>query len=214
MEKEITRLLTTTLVSLTVTLAVEMLKHRLSASRAFLQAKEAGISRRLDRVRSFLQEDLPGERAAPGPAWLKQWSCARRPLGAEFGLKRDEDYPTHPVRLPQGGDLRDRLFPSETRKNVFLLAPSQVLGRSSRCDLQILDPAVSALHAVLSYKEGRFVLYDLESLTGTYVNGERVPASGMPLRGGEWLVLGSTVFRFSLSDPGEAEPDQGLPAGS
>ena len=47
---------------------------------------------------------------------------------------------------------------------------------------QVLDRIVSKVHCHIDYIDGRYVLIDLESLNGTYVNGER--AGRQPLNNG------------------------------
>jgi pSer/pThr/pTyr-binding forkhead associated (FHA) protein len=58
---------------------------------------------------------------------------------------------------------------------------SLVIGRSSLCDIQINDPAVSSSHAKLVTEEDPFIdgqlvtyLEDLNSTNGTELNGEKV----------------------------------------
>jgi adenylate cyclase len=54
---------------------------------------------------------------------------------------------------------------------------------------------VSKEHCIVEVRDGRFVLRDLGSLNGTYVNGERVRGE-MPLKHGDEIALGSTRARF------------------
>ncbi len=48
------------------------------------------------------------------------------------------------------------------------------IGRDSSNDIVLDHPAVSRHHARLVFKEGKYVIYDLHSANGTYVNGQRV----------------------------------------
>lgn len=45
-----------------------------------------------------------------------------------------------------------------------------VIGRETKCDIVINQPGVSAEHAVILYREGRFIIQDQLSMNGTYVN--------------------------------------------
>ncbi|MFP4498962.1 MAG: FHA domain-containing protein, partial [Vulcanimicrobiota bacterium] len=45
------------------------------------------------------------------------------------------------------------------------------IGRGSSCDIRILDPEVSRLHAVLTFQEGRFFLEQKSKINPTFVNG-------------------------------------------
>ncbi len=49
-----------------------------------------------------------------------------------------------------------------------------VIGRASRCDIVISAETVSRRHAELFFREGSWVLVDLHSTNGSYINGTRV----------------------------------------
>jgi pSer/pThr/pTyr-binding forkhead associated (FHA) protein len=78
-----------------------------------------------------------------------------------------------------------------------------VLGRGSQCDILVLDPAVSLVHALIRYEEGGYILYDLGSFTGTLMNGKLVGSLGEPLARGTLIQIGDTVFEFGMI-PGTA----------
>jgi adenylate cyclase len=69
------------------------------------------------------------------------------------------------------------------------------LGRHPNNTIQLLDKIVSKEHCIVEVREGRFVLRDLGSLNGTYVNGERVRGETL-LQHGDEIALGSTRARF------------------
>jgi hypothetical protein len=69
-------------------------------------------------------------------------------------------------------------------------ATSEILvGRSSSCDLVLHDSNVSRRHAQLFFREGRWIILDLDSTNGTYINGDRVQRS--ELLPGDLLALGT-----------------------
>jgi len=76
------------------------------------------------------------------------------------------------------------------------------LGRHPNNSIQLLDKIVSKEHCIIEAREGHFVLRDLGSLNGTYVNGERVQGE-KPLRHGDEIALGSTRARY---DDGTGQP--------
>ena len=76
------------------------------------------------------------------------------------------------------------------------------LGRHPNNTIQLLDKIVSKEHCIVEVRESRFVLRDLGSLNGTYVNGERVRGE-TPLQHGDEIALGSTRARF---DDGSGVP--------
>jgi FHA domain len=63
-----------------------------------------------------------------------------------------------------------------------------LIGRDPDCDLTFADTAVSRRHAHLRFRDGRWILQDLESTNGTWVNGVRV--GRCELRHGDELVIG------------------------
>jgi FHA domain len=64
-----------------------------------------------------------------------------------------------------------------------------LLGRHAGCDVVLPDPSVSRRHAWLTFRDGHWVLRDLDSTNGTCVNGERVERC--VLAPGDRLRLGS-----------------------
>jgi len=73
------------------------------------------------------------------------------------------------------------------------------LGRSDEVEISILDPAVSRRHASVHSSNLGFVIEDLDSTNGLFVNGERLPRR--VLRDGDRVQVGSaTVLKFSYQD--------------
>jgi pSer/pThr/pTyr-binding forkhead associated (FHA) protein len=77
------------------------------------------------------------------------------------------------------------------------------LGRDPGNDIILRDPKVSRHHAEIVFERGFFVLHDLASANGTFVNGKRVRVA--PLTHGARLRMGNTYGRFSEELPTEAE---------
>ncbi len=75
------------------------------------------------------------------------------------------------------------------------LRPTNSLGRHPNNSIQLLDKIVSKEHCILEQRDTGYVLRDLGSLNGTYVNGERVRGE-MPVRHGDEVALGSTRARY------------------
>ncbi len=85
------------------------------------------------------------------------------------------------------------------------LRPINSLGRHPNNSIQLLDKIVSKEHCIVEQREGMFILRDLGSLNGTYINGERVRGEQM-LRHGDEIALGSTRARY---DDGSGAPVYG-----
>ncbi|MCX8065791.1 MAG: FHA domain-containing protein [Candidatus Hydrogenedentes bacterium] len=49
-----------------------------------------------------------------------------------------------------------------------------ILGRANDCDVILLAEEISRHHAKISYRDGKYIIQDLRSLNGTYVNRQRV----------------------------------------
>ena len=61
----------------------------------------------------------------------------------------------------------------------------------------LADRACSRHHAEIHRRGARFILRDLASANGTYVNGKRVVETS--LEDGDELQIGATLFRFEAS---------------
>jgi pSer/pThr/pTyr-binding forkhead associated (FHA) protein len=67
------------------------------------------------------------------------------------------------------------------------------VGRSSVCDILLTDHTVSRLHARLVCRDARWILEDLGSTNGSYINGDLV--GRCELRPGDRLSLGNALLR-------------------
>ena len=68
------------------------------------------------------------------------------------------------------------------------------IGRDPRNELVLSDEQVSRQHAQIRCEPEGFVIYDLNSKNGTYVNGQRV--SRCPLHDGDEIRVGDTLLIF------------------
>jgi hypothetical protein len=75
-----------------------------------------------------------------------------------------------------------------------LLQARLLIGRSSACQLVLADDTVSRRHAELRTEDGRWLLRDLGSSNGTWVNGRRVVEA--EVRPGDLLHLGGAQIRL------------------
>lgn len=70
----------------------------------------------------------------------------------------------------------------------------QQIGRSSEA-LPLIDQTISRRHAELTPDDGKWLIRDLRSANGTFVNGVRV-TEPTPLRVGDQIRVGSTLIQF------------------
>jgi hypothetical protein len=68
-----------------------------------------------------------------------------------------------------------------------------VIGRSDEVDLRLDDISVSRRHALIAPGDGGWVITDLGSRNGTWLNGWRLPGPA-PVRPGDLLDFGSCRF--------------------
>ncbi|MEX2671460.1 MAG: ATP-binding protein [Phycisphaeraceae bacterium] len=87
----------------------------------------------------------------------------------------------------------------------------QLIGRSSEA-LPLTDPTISRRHAELTPDDGNWVVHDLSSANGTYVNGTRIMKPTV-LRAGDQVRTGSTLFVFGRTPAVAAKPVRVLAAG-
>jgi hypothetical protein len=95
--------------------------------------------------------------------------------------------PQPPVQLPREGEVS--------------------LGRSRDCEVRLPDADTSRRHAKIVCAGGRFVLHDLGSTNGTFVNGERV--SERALEPGDRVQIGANTVTFCQVSGGLDQPDDG-----
>lgn len=94
----------------------------------------------------------------------------------------------------------------------FSLASSPTLiGRSPGCQIMLGEDSVSGSHAEITWDGANFVVHDLGSTNGTWVNGQRV-TTGATLLAGAQVYFGTVGFSFEMA--GGAGAPASVPAGS
>ena len=85
---------------------------------------------------------------------------------------------------------------------LFLKKDSHIIGKNPRAsDLVLRDPAVSRVHAKLTWVNGRYALTDLHSLNGCCVNGiPLVPGTPAYLQEGDEILLADRSYRYEQAD--------------
>ncbi len=78
-----------------------------------------------------------------------------------------------------------------------------MLGRDSKCDIELADDSVSRRHAALESAREGYLVTDLGSTNGTYVNDRRI--ASQLIVAGDRLRLGNQIFRFLGTDLQEVE---------
>ena len=81
------------------------------------------------------------------------------------------------------------------------LAGELTIGRRPPADVLLRDDAVSGRHARVARQDGSWIVEDLGSTNGTFVNGRRLSGPAV-LAAGDVLVTGSATWRFETDGPG------------
>jgi pSer/pThr/pTyr-binding forkhead associated (FHA) protein len=81
-------------------------------------------------------------------------------------------------------------------RTFYLHEPALSIGRLVSNDICLEDPFVSRKHCVIKTEDEHYVIQDLNSANGTFINGERVNA-GL-LKEGSLIGIGASQFLFRL----------------
>ena len=92
------------------------------------------------------------------------------------------------LRVESGPDLGHEFQLSEGKMVIGRLATNHVI---------LSDPNVSRRHAAVTYKQNGYLLTDLGSTNGTFVNGHA--AMERRLRDGDRIGIGQTLMVFNIS---------------
>jgi pSer/pThr/pTyr-binding forkhead associated (FHA) protein len=113
---------------------------------------------------------------------------------------RDESSSLSPVAASAnpGGAIQARLIvirqDGSPGRSYEINAPQVDIGLSEGDILLANDPYVSPRHARLFWRNGKFVVRDLDSVNGVYVRVQRP----CPLHDGDLVLIGLEVLRFEL----------------
>ena len=81
--------------------------------------------------------------------------------------------------------------------NEFEIGDEEVaIGRSQQCHVVLEDRRASRKNTLIRKQDGRYVIKDLSSANGTYLNNEKIDEA--ELHGGDEIKVGDTTFRFQV----------------
>jgi diguanylate cyclase (GGDEF)-like protein len=86
------------------------------------------------------------------------------------------------------------IYGMELGKKYNLESRSMIIGRSSKCDIQVDQESVSRNHCKVMNTGKSVLLRDLGSTNGTYVND--LPIDEHVLHDGDLIKIGRTIFKF------------------
>ncbi len=83
------------------------------------------------------------------------------------------------------------------------------IGRDETADISLQDPEMSRRHVRISWQDGGYILEDLNSTNGTFLNDTRVTAA-QRLSPGDKIRMGQYVLEFQThAEPGPPQPAAG-----
>ncbi|KAF0106960.1 MAG: signaling protein [Anaerolineaceae bacterium] len=201
MTNEILLLVIGAVIGIISTFAIELIKHALEKKR-LKQERETNsfLAREQDVV------NLPSNEGNNKytPAWLKLVETQNpiivwRKMTGGSSYVRGKSESTTTASLPSLKTERDKFFESTRSKkaiNKYILGRTQIIGRHGDCEIQLSDSSVSRLHAMIRYEQGNYLIYDIGSTSGTFLNGTRVDEMGFILMHQDVIVVGNSVFVF------------------
>jgi adenylate cyclase len=103
--------------------------------------------------------------------------------------------PSHPGSGPR------LILSGESEATEHPLGDSNVIGRSTTADVRLTDREVSRKHSQIDRDGERFVLSDLGSSNGTFLNGKRILAPAA-LEDGDEVMVGTSKMEFRVTRGG------------
>jgi len=141
-------------------------------------------------------------------------ACAAERSGETVELREIADESTHSpgqraapatARMPPPPAAREpRLILKGAAGEVteFPLADANVLGRSTQATVRLADREVSRKHSQIDREGQDYVLRDLGSSNGTFLNGKRI-FGPTRLKDGDEVLIGTSTMEFRLGPEGE-----------
>ena len=120
----------------------------------------------------------------------------QRPAGGAPGFDPTKTVPLSTIkRAPVVGWLV-AINGTQKGEDFRLREGKNTLGSAPGSEITVRDPAISAKHASISYKEGQFVITDLDSTNGTFLNDDPKPVARIELKDNDVIRVGETAFKF------------------
>lgn len=128
--------------------------------------------------------------APQGPGGFGDQNYGQQPYGGQQGNPYDQ---TYAQQAPQRRQTA-MLIVDQSNRRFDLRSGSNVIGRGTDADLQLLDQGISRRHVDIQYDGNWATAYDLGSTNGTTVNGHEI--SSQLLRHGDVIRVGHTRIVF------------------
>jgi len=98
------------------------------------------------------------------------------------------------------------IFGGKEEQKYLLDKPAFTVGREPACEIAIDNLGISRQHCKLLVRGDAFVVQDLGSANGTFVNGKKIVEHY--LNDGDEIFIGKYILRFSNDTQTKAAPDK------
>ncbi|MBN2493179.1 MAG: FHA domain-containing protein [Deltaproteobacteria bacterium] len=161
-----------------------------------------GLSLEGERISGTFELE-PGAQLESGPyAFTVSGEDARdTALEAKGSTRRDLPAITQPKAEPMSETPRPALYGirGRSRDQRFVLADgANDIGRSSANQVVLDDGSISRLHAKLTVDGDQYILRDMRSSNGTFLNKKRLEEDEVELKDGALVRFGNLEYAFSL----------------
>lgn len=155
-----------------------------------------------DWIKEMGRDTVSSRRTTPAPAPAPAPAAARPRLGATPASPASRT--AAPARPRSATKTPSLVFVNGAHagESVPLLPTTLTIGREHDNNIELKDPDVARYHARIVHDRGDYVVEDLDSTTGTWVNGQRTKR--IPLNHGDVVRVGSTEIAIDFewaSDP-------------
>jgi hypothetical protein len=99
----------------------------------------------------------------------------------------------------RGGD--NKLIELVLDPNKYFHTPLVVGRESASCDFSIPDPTISRRHASITLSSAGWMVSDLGSTNGTWLDGRPIDANSVQLRPGQSLIFGKVSLNIEVPRP-------------
>lgn len=137
----------------------------------------------------------PGRAPKPAKAPKGTKAMAASPVVAAAAVAAPGAAAPAPAPAPVAGQLVV-VEPAAQRGRTYQVGSELSIGRAAGCQIAIDDTYVSQVHARVFARAGNYVVEDLGSTNGTYLNRKKV-AGPMTMQRGDRLQVGNTVLELA-----------------
>lgn len=139
------------------------------------------------------------EAAGSSPPVAPAPEATSQPTAPSTSAQPEVSPPSAPTVETAAGPLA-YLISSNGKDTYPLTKPAVVIGRLKTNEIVVRNSSVSRVHATIIQSQDGFILKDLESTNGTFVNGKKITEQA--LKDGDQITLGTANLLFKVGNVG------------